>query len=98
MSKLLEEVMSDKVREMQKQIDPFGSIEWAPIDAKRPALGVGMSQEEWLEKTQSMRVVALNEACAIAKVNIEYQQPMSTSEVLECASAFARFLVDGVYR
>jgi hypothetical protein len=95
MSKLLEEVMSDKVREMQKQIDPFGSIEWAPIEAKRPPLSVGMPQEEWLEKTQSMRVVALNEACAIAKANIEGNRFMTTSEVLVFAAAFADFLIDG---
>jgi hypothetical protein len=97
MSKIFGSAMDDKVREMKKQVDPFGSIEWAPINAKRPALGVGMSQEEWLEKTQSMRVVALNEACALAKANIEGNRFMTTIEVLVIAAAFADFLIDGKY-
>jgi hypothetical protein len=95
MSKILEGAMDDKVRQMQKQVDPFGGVEWVPIEAKRPPLSVGMSQDEWLEKTQSMRVVALNEACAIAKANIERNRFMTTSEVLVFAAAFADFLIDG---
>jgi hypothetical protein len=95
MSKILEGAMDDKVREMRKHVDPFGSIEWATLEAKRPPLSVGMSQDEWLEKTQSMRVVALNEACAIAKANIEGKRFMTTSEVLVFAAAFADFLIDG---
>lgn len=52
------------------------------------------SREQWLEKTQHMRVVALNEACEIAKTFIGYGEPMATKEITSMASLFAKFLVD----
>ncbi len=51
-------------------------------------------REEWLEKTQHMRVVALNEACEIAKTFIGHGEPMATREITSMASLFAKFLVD----
>jgi hypothetical protein len=55
---------------------------------------VDASCEQWLEKTQHMRVVALNEACEIAKTFIGHGEPMATREITSMASLFAKFLVD----
>lgn len=51
-------------------------------------------KEAWLEKTQHMRVVALNEACEIAKTFIGNGEPMATRGITSMASLFAKFLVD----
>jgi hypothetical protein len=59
-----------------------------------PGASVDASREQWLEKTQHMRVVALNEACEIAKTFIGYGEPMATREITSMASLFAKFLVD----
>jgi hypothetical protein len=55
---------------------------------------VDASREQWLEKTQHMRVVALNEACEIAKTFIGHGELMATREITSMASLFAKFLVD----
>jgi hypothetical protein len=51
-------------------------------------------REEWLEKTQHMRVVALNEACEVAKAHISCGESMAAIEITSMASLFAKFLVD----
>ena len=53
------------------------------------------AQQEWLEKTQHMRVVALNEACEIAKTHMGYGDAMSAQEITAMAHMFASFLIDG---
>lgn len=53
------------------------------------------AQEEWLEKTQHMRVVALNEACEVAKEYIGHGESMSGTEIVRMAHMFASFLIDG---
>jgi hypothetical protein len=53
------------------------------------------AREEWLEKTQHMRVVALNEACEIAKTHMGYGDAMSAQEITAMAHMFASFLIDG---
>ncbi len=52
-------------------------------------------REEWLEKTQHMRVVALNEACEIAKTHMGYGDAMAAQEITNMAHMFASFLIDG---
>ncbi len=52
-------------------------------------------REEWLEKTQHMRVVALNEACEIAKTHMGYGDAMAAQEITAMAHMFASFLIDG---
>ena len=49
------------------------------------------AQEEWLEKTQHMRVVALNEACGVAKEC----KNMDGNDIVRMAHMFASFLIDG---
>jgi len=51
-----------------------------------------IAREEWLEKTQNMRVVALNEACALFK---DAKLSPTPQNVLAYARAFTDFLVDG---
>lgn len=51
-----------------------------------------IAREAWLEKTQSMRVVALNEACALFK---DAKLSPTPQNVLSYARAFTDFLVDG---
>jgi hypothetical protein len=41
-----------------------------------------------------MRVVALNEACEIAKAYISFGESMAAKEITSMASLFAKFLVD----
>ena len=53
------------------------------------------AREEWLEKTQHMRVVALNEACEIAKTHMGYGDAMAAQEITNMAHMFASFLIDG---
>ena len=52
-------------------------------------------REDWLEKTQHMRVVALNEACSLAKATLDSGRFVGHDEVLHLAGLFADFLVDG---
>jgi hypothetical protein len=52
------------------------------------------SREKWLEDTQHMRVVALNEACEIAKAHISCGESMAATEITSMASLFAKFLVN----
>ncbi len=54
---------------------------------------VEVSREQWLEQTQHMRVVALNEACEIAKAHISCGESMAAKEITSMASLFANFLV-----
>lgn len=77
--------------------NPMGPSPFITTGAiKGGALGdlVDASHEQWLEKTQHMRVVALNEACEIAKTFIGHGEPMATREITSMASLFAKFLVD----
>jgi len=53
------------------------------------------AEEEWLEKTQHMRVVALNEACGVAKECIRHGESVSGTEIVRMAHMFASFLIDG---
>jgi hypothetical protein len=64
-----------------------------PVTKVVPDPGVA-EKEAWLEKTQHMRVVALNEACEIAKTFIGHGELMETREITSMASLFAKFLVD----
>jgi hypothetical protein len=51
-----------------------------------------VAREAWLEKTQNMRVVALNEACALFK---DLKLTPDSRQILAYARAFTDFLVDG---
>lgn len=55
-------------------------------------------REKWLEKTQPMRVVALDEANKIAIAMIQRGNTISSVQLLETAKQFADFLIDGKYR
>lgn len=57
-------------------------------------LETNIAREEYLEKTQSMRVVALNEACSIAKAMIEKGTVIDNIQIVRLAGTFAAFLVD----
>jgi len=52
-------------------------------------------KEAWLEKTQHMRVVALNEACDIAKKLIEQGKQPDSADITFIAYKFSEFLVNG---
>ena len=57
-------------------------------------LETNIAREEYLEKTQSMRVVALNEACSIAKAMIEKGATIDNTQIVQLAGKFTAFLVD----
>lgn len=52
-------------------------------------------KEQFLKDTESMRVVALNEACGIAKANVGTPEEMSAKDIVGMAKAFADFLIKG---
>jgi hypothetical protein len=78
------------------KINSIGQMNTSAVASAAAILGASgdASREQWLEKTQHMRVVALNEACEIAKTFIGHGEPMATREITSMASLFAKFLVD----
>ena len=53
---------------------------------------VDAAKREWLEHTQQMRVVALNEAVALGKTKNGLSEART---IVEVAAIFAAFLIDG---
>lgn len=81
-------------------IDPFvtinrpgtltGAAQWTSVDAEK-------EYREWLDQTQPMRVVALDEATKFITAVIE-SRPSATldhRDILNAAQAFAKFLNEG---
>jgi len=87
-------VYNSKARYNINTTGPSTTIPTGAITGGILGASVDASREQWLEKTQHMRVVALNEACEIAKTFIGYGEPMATREITSMASLFAKFLVD----
>ena len=80
-------IMSDKEEAFRKTVSGMtypGTLTVSAVD--------NIAREAWLEKTQNMRVVALNEACALFK---DAKLSPGPQNVLAYARAFADFLVDG---
>jgi hypothetical protein len=63
-----------------------GEITWHPIDEERVN-----AQQKWIDDTQNMRVVALNEACGIAKA---MSDDITAEEITMMAAVFAEFLIE----
>jgi hypothetical protein len=81
---LTQEMMLDKPN-LAKMYPVFpGTVTVSAVD--------NIAREAWLEKTQNMRVVALNEACALFK---DAKLSPTPQNVLAYARAFTDFLVDG---
>lgn len=76
-------------------ISPKISNSTLTLPPKTDTTAMMKAQEEWLEKTQHMRVVALNEACEVAKDYIGHGESMSGTEIVRMAHMFASFLIDG---
>lgn len=101
LNKEMEDAFSQARSEHQKmmlQKKVASQPKFAPepdITAKSDLHAMFKAQEEWLEKTQHMRVVALNEACGVAKEYIGHGETMSGDEVVRMAHRFASFLIDG---
>lgn len=92
----IENQQIQKEREMEKNLNKEHVLTQDMLKTYPSTLTVSavdnIAREAWLEKTQNMRVVALNEACALFK-----DQKLSTTpqNVLAYARAFTDFLVDG---
>lgn len=81
-------------------IDPFvtinspgtltGTAQWTSVDAER-------EHREWLDQTQPMRVVALDEAIKYVTAVIETTPSaiLDYRDILNAAQAFAKFLNEG---
>jgi len=86
-----------KVDQFQKALDDalITGTGGVHISAINPgALVKSITESEWLDKTQSMRVVALNEAIGYAKVLVENKSTVvDVADILETADRFAKFLV-----
>ena len=70
------------------------SLSAQTVPGKTLEIRDNIAREEYLEKTQSMRVVALNEACSIAKAIIEKGGNPDNTSIVRLAGTFAAFLVD----
>ena len=70
------------------------SLSAQTVPGKTLEIRDNIAREEYLEKTQSMRVVALNEACSIAKAMIEKGAVVDNTSIVRLAGTFAAFLVD----
>lgn len=92
--KLIEENMALKEEIDWEQVKIDASSSNGVAGAIRGA-AAEVSREQWLERTQHMRVVALNEACGLAKVYSNTDEYMSPKQIVEAAQMFAFFLIDG---
>lgn len=72
----------------------LGTVSLSAQTVPSKTLETNIAREEYLEKTQSMRVVALNEACSIAKAMIEKGAVVDNTSIVRLAGTFAAFLVD----
>ena len=75
-------------------IQGTGTVSLSAQTVSGKTLETNIAREEYLEKTQSMRVVALNEACSIAKAIIEKGGNPDNRSIVRLAGTFAAFLVD----
>lgn len=93
-----QKVTYPKVDQFQRALDDAlttgtGAVQ---ISAINPGpLVKSITESEWLDKTQSMRVVALNEALGYAKALVEHRSAIAidVADILETADRFAKFLV-----
>ena len=95
--KLREQVMADKAKDFQTTLnDAFtDAITYGTGAVKLEPKAPYKTQEQWLEETQNMRVVALNEACGIAKAMIEDSTNVTPEYIAKMACTFANFLTEG---
>jgi len=82
-------VIDDKVKAFDEALHSMDKTYWAQV-----ASG-DLAKKQYLEDTQSMRVVALNEACEIAKDSMSHGAHMTAQDITKMARAFAVFLIDG---
>ena len=101
-------VIDDKAKDFEEALHSMDKTYWAQVasgdlakklDGPLTPFGLKKKDEEelrkYLEDTQSMRVVALNEACEIAKDSMSHGACLTTQDITKMARAFAVFLIDG---
>jgi len=102
--KLQEQVIADKAKDFQTSLnDAFtdaitygtGAVRINPSTLSGDTVPGGITHAQWLEQTQNMRVVALNEACGIAKAMIEESNGVTPEYIAQMAHTFAKFLIEG---
>lgn len=106
-AKMVEQKISEAARQARREhqtewneLKKTGRIEGAVLGGtytvpQTDTTAMMKAQQEWLEKTQHMRVVALNEACGVAKECIGHGESVSNNEIVLMAHMFASFLIDG---
>lgn len=96
-SKLREQVMADKAKDFQTTLnDAFtDAITYGTGAVKLEPKVPLKTHSQWLEETQSMRVVALNEACGVAKAMIDDGTGVTPEYIAKMALTFATFLTEG---
>lgn len=101
--KLQEQVIADKAKDFQTSLnDAFtdaitygtGAVRINPSTLSGDTVP-GITHAQWLDQTQNMRVVALNEACGIAKAMIEDSNGVTPEYIAKMAHTFATFLTEG---
>jgi hypothetical protein len=103
LGKLQEQIMADKAKDFQASLnDAFtdaitygtGAVRINPSTLSGDTVP-GITHAQWLDQTQNMRVVALNEACGIAKAMIEDSNGVTPEYIAKMAHTFATFLTEG---
>lgn len=95
--KLQEQIIADKAKDFQTTLnDAFtDAITYGTGAVKLEPKAPLKTHAQWLEETQSMRVVALNEACGVAKAMIEDSSGVTPEYIAKMAHTFATFLTEG---
>ena len=101
--KLREQIMADKAKDFQTTLnDAFtdaitygtGAVRISPSTLSVDTTP-GITHAQWLDQTQNMRVVALNEACGVAKAMIDDGTGVTPEYIAKMALTFATFLTEG---
>jgi len=95
--KLQEQVIADKAKSLRTTIDDAftDAITYGTGAVKLEPKAPLKTHAQWLDETQSMRVVALNEACGVAKAMIEDSNGVTPEYIAKMAYTFATFLTEG---
>ena len=95
---IIEEELAERTQKLREGLDKMiarhgVSGVWSP-DERRARDEA--DRRKWLDETQNMRVVALNEAVKLAVAEIKNETSDVTAGIIvQVADVFAKFLIDG---
>ena len=98
---LVAEMIMSKAKDiegaMMQSLNEGTGIYGAPVIPPGIKESADAAKRRMLDDTQNMRVVALNEACGVAKEMIAKGAGVPYPEITRMAAHFAKYLIDGKY-